>query len=69
MTALNVGRGMAMLIDGEMFLPPKEIEAPITGGAVQISGYFQLPPLRKLVKVLNTGPLPGPLEETGRTIR
>jgi hypothetical protein len=68
MTALNVGRRMAMLIDGEMFFPPKEIQAPITGGAVQISGYFQLPPLRKLVKMLNTGPLPGPLEEVSRTV-
>lgn len=68
MTALNVGRRMAMLIDGEMFLPPKEIEGPITGGAVQISGYFQLPPLRELVKMLNTGPLPGTLEEVSRSV-
>ena len=69
MTALNVGRKMAMLIDGEMFLPPKQIDGPITGGAVQISGYYQLPPLRKLVKVLNTGPLPGKLEEVSRAAR
>ncbi len=69
MTALNVGRKMAMLIDGEMFLPPKQIDGPITGGAVQISGYYQLPPLRKLVKMLNTGPLPGKLEEVSRRAR
>jgi preprotein translocase subunit SecD len=69
MTALNVGRRMAMLIDGEMFFPPKEVQSPITGGAVQISGYFQLPPLRKLVKMLNTGPLPGTLEEVSRTVQ
>jgi len=67
LTALNVGRRMALLIDGEMFVPPREIEGPITGGAVQVSGYFQLPPLRKLVKMLNTGPLPGRLEEIART--
>ncbi len=67
-TALHVGRQMAMLIDGEMFLPPREIESAITGGSVQVQGYFFLPPLRNLVAVLNTGPLPCPLQQVRHTV-
>ena len=63
LTALNVGREMAMLIDGELFFPPKAIGSPIPEGRLQVMGYFHNPPLRKLVKVLSAGPLPCPLEE------
>ncbi|MCK4375651.1 MAG: hypothetical protein KAX19_09990, partial [Candidatus Brocadiae bacterium] len=36
LTALHAGRNMAMLIDGAMFFPPKEIESALTTGAVQV---------------------------------
>jgi hypothetical protein len=61
-TALHTGRRMAMLVDGEMFFPPKEIEGPVTSGRVQVQGYFLAAPLRRLVAVLNAGPLPAGLE-------
>jgi preprotein translocase subunit SecD len=61
-TALHAGRRMAMLVDGEMFFPPKEIEGAVTSGVVQVQGYFHPPVLRRLVAVLNTGPLPADLE-------
>lgn len=68
LTALHVGRRMAMLVDGEMFTPPREIEQPLSGGKVQVHGYFYLPPLRRLVAVLNAGPLPRPLERVDQTV-
>lgn len=62
LTALNTGREMAMLVDGKLYLPPKQIRAPLKGNAVQITGYFYNPPLRKLVKALSAGSLPCELE-------
>ena len=62
LTALHAGRRMAMLVDGEMYFPPKEIEAAVTSGQVQVQGYFYAPPLRRLVALLNAGPLPADLE-------
>jgi preprotein translocase subunit SecD len=61
-TALHAGRRMAMLVDGELYFPPREIEAAVTSGQVQVQGYFYTPPLRRLVAVLRTGPLPAALE-------
>ncbi len=63
LTALNVGRDMVMLIDGELFFPPRKIASAVVGGRVQIRGYFYNPPLRKLVRILAAGTLPGRLEE------
>ncbi|MFO7957583.1 MAG: hypothetical protein R6X33_10860 [Candidatus Brocadiia bacterium] len=65
-TALHAGRSMAMLVDGEMFFPPKEIEGAVNSDTVQVQGYFYTIPLQKLVALLNTGALPGrlvPLQE------
>jgi preprotein translocase subunit SecD len=61
LTALHAGRRMAMLIDGEMFFPPSQIDSVVAGGIVQVSGIFYAPPLRKLVKTLDCGSLPGRL--------
>jgi len=61
LTALNAGRRMAMLIDGEMFFPPATIDSTVRSGVVQVQGYYYMPPLRKLVALLNCGPLPGRL--------
>lgn len=67
-TALNYGRRMAMLVDGRLFFPPKKIGGAVDGGIVQVAGYFYNPPLRKLVKVLNTGALPGELQKVRHQI-
>jgi len=63
LTALHAGRKMAMLIDGEMFFPPREIESSVTGGSVQAQGYFQIPPMRRLARMLDCGSLPVPVEQ------
>jgi preprotein translocase subunit SecD len=68
LTAVNVGRQMAMLIDGEMFFPPSQVGSAVAGGAVQVRGYFYNPPLRKLVKMLNAGTLPGQLEQVSQQV-
>lgn len=61
-TALNGGRQMILLIDGNAFFPPREIGAAIGGGRVQIQGFFYHPPLRILVKMLQAGSLPARVE-------
>jgi preprotein translocase subunit SecD len=68
LTALNVGRRMAMLIDGEIHFPPKQIQSAVEGGVVQVHGYLYNPPLRKLVKTLDAGPLPCRLEEVSHEV-
>ena len=68
LTATNVGRQMAMLIDGELFFPPSQIGSAVAGGTVQVRGYFYNPPLRKLVKMLNAGTLSGRLEKVSQTV-
>ena len=60
-TALHAGRWMALLIDGEMFFPPKRIESAVAGGSVQVSGFFRIPTQRRLARVLDCGSLPQPL--------
>ncbi|MHC4788588.1 MAG: SecDF P1 head subdomain-containing protein, partial [Planctomycetota bacterium] len=63
MTALHAGRRMAMLIDGAMFFPPKQIESAVTAGSVQVQGFFHILTQRRLARMLNSGSLPGPIEE------
>jgi len=60
-TALHAGRSMAMLVDGEMFFPPGEIEGAVNSDTVQVQGYFYTVPLQKLIALLNAGSLPGRL--------
>ncbi|MDP6438949.1 MAG: hypothetical protein QGH74_04870 [Candidatus Brocadiia bacterium] len=67
-TALNVGRQMILLIDGYAFFPPREIQSAIGGGRVQIEGYFYNPPLRILVKMLQSGAMPGRLEQLSHEV-
>jgi preprotein translocase subunit SecD len=66
--ALNAGRGMAMLIDGEMFFPPKTIASATSTGAIQVQGFFYMPPLRRLVKALDCGSLPGSRRELSHIV-
>ena len=58
MTALNLGRTLAMLVDGEIFFPPRQVDSALEGGVVQVRGYFYNPPLRSLVSMLEGGPFP-----------
>ncbi len=62
LTALHPGREMAMLVDGQLFFPPRRIESAVTGDSVQVQGFFYNPPLKKLVRVLRLGTLPAPLQ-------
>jgi preprotein translocase subunit SecD len=62
-TALHAGRRMAMLIDGGLFFEPSQIESAVSGGVIQVQGFFHPPPLRKLTAVLNCGSLPYRLQE------
>ncbi len=64
-SALNAGRRMAMLIDGEMFFPPRQIDGPLTSGTLEVQGNFYMPPLRKLVQMLDAGSLPLRLTPVG----
>jgi preprotein translocase subunit SecD len=66
LTALNAGRKMAMLVDGEIFFPPKEIESAVPAGSVQVQGFFYIPPVRRLAEMLDAGSLPLPLTEESR---
>jgi preprotein translocase subunit SecD len=68
LTALHAGRKMAMLVDGEMFFPPRQIESAVSSGSVQAQGFFYIPPVRRLVEMLSAGSLPRPLAEVSRTV-
>jgi len=67
-TALNAGREMMLLVDGNAFFPPRTIQSAVAGGRVQIQGYFYNPPLRTLVKMLKAGTLPCRLEQEGHLV-
>lgn len=67
-TALNVGRTMVMLVDGEMLLPPREIGERIGDGKMVVSGYLQLAPVRRLVAILQAGALPAPVQMISHTV-
>jgi hypothetical protein len=63
LTALHAGRRMAMLVDGELFFPPRTIESAVVAGAVQIEGYYHMPSMRRLACLLRSGPMPVTLRE------
>jgi preprotein translocase subunit SecD len=60
-TTHNVGRGLAILLDGQVQSAPN-IREPITGGHGQISGRFSVEEAQDLANVLRNGALPAPLE-------
>jgi SecD/SecF fusion protein len=65
-TAANVGRQLAIILDGDLQSAPV-IQTEITGGNAQITGSFSLPEARRLASVLEN-PLDAPvkvLEERG----
>lgn len=60
-TTNNVGRQLAIFLDGEMVSAPR-INEPISGGRAVISGGFTPDEARSLAENLNLGALPVPIE-------
>lgn len=61
LTRENIGREMAIFLDGELKSAPI-IQQEILGGSAQISGDFTPEEARTLVRDLNFGALPVPIE-------
>lgn len=61
LTAKNVGKILAIYIDGRPISTPK-VEEAISGGRAQISGDFTISSAKKLVRNLNSGALPVPIK-------
>jgi SecD/SecF fusion protein len=60
-TADNVGRPFAIVLDGQVLTAPV-IQQPIMGGSGQITGNFTLEETQNLAVLLNSGSLPASLE-------
>lgn len=60
-TAANVGRPLAIRLDGRIISAPN-INEPISGGRAQISGQFSLSEMKDLVIKLKAGALPVPVD-------
>jgi preprotein translocase subunit SecD len=60
LTAANVGRQLAIILDGKVYSSPV-INEPIPGGQASISGHFTVEEAKELGLVLRSGALPAPL--------
>lgn len=61
LTAENVGRRLAIILDGTVYSAPV-IKERIPGGRVQITGHFSFEEARDLAIVLRSGALPAPVD-------
>jgi preprotein translocase subunit SecD len=61
LTAENVGRRLAIILDHTVYSAPV-IKEPIQGGHVQITGNFSFEEAHELAIVLRSGALPAPVE-------
>jgi preprotein translocase subunit SecD len=61
LTTQNVGRNLAIVLDGTVYSAPV-IKEPIPGGDVQITGNFSFEEAHNLAIVLRSGSLPAPVE-------
>lgn len=61
LTAANVGRRVAIVVDGRILIAPT-IRSPITGGMVSIQGFSSQQVVERLADLLQTEPLPVRLE-------
>src|SRR5216683_971610 len=61
LTAQNVGRNLAIVLDSTVYSAPV-IKEPIPGGDVQITGNFSFEEAHNLAIVLRSGSLPAPVE-------
>ncbi|MFA6770042.1 MAG: protein translocase subunit SecDF [Bacteroidales bacterium] len=59
MTANNVGKSIAIVLDGMVYSAPR-VNSEITGGRSQISGQFTVSEADDLANVLKSGKLPAP---------
>lgn len=59
MTANNIGRSIAIVLDGMVYSYPR-VNSEITGGRSQISGQFSVSEADDLANVLKSGKLPAP---------
>jgi preprotein translocase subunit SecD len=59
-TSKNVGKILAIYIDGQLISAPV-VQNAITGGSAQITGSFTLDEVKQLVRNLNAGALPVPI--------
>lgn len=60
LTKANLGKSIAILLDGEIISAPT-VQSEITNGQAVITGKFTLQEAKDLVQKLNTGALPVPL--------
>ncbi len=63
-TSENIGKPVAIFLDGELISAPT-VQEKITGGEAQISGQFTPEEAKQLVARLNSGALPVPIELIG----
>ncbi len=61
LTARNIGKQLAIFLDGRLLSAPV-VQNRISGGSAQISGDFTIEEIRGLVRNLNIGALPAPIE-------
>lgn len=71
-TARNVGKPLAIFLDGSLLQAPT-VQEKITGGKAQITGQFTIDEVQKIVRNLNDGALPVPIsiisqEQVGATL-
>jgi preprotein translocase subunit SecD len=66
-TARNVGKPLAILLDGKVISAPNINEA-IGSGKAQISGHFSIQEMRDLVIKLQAGALPVPVKIASKTV-
>lgn len=65
LTKANLGKTIAILLDGEIISAPT-VQSEITNGEAVITGQFTVQEAKELAKSLNTGALPVPLTLVGQ---
>lgn len=60
LTKKNVGRPLAIFLDGQLLSAPI-VQEPIAGGKAQITGQFSIQEAKQIVRDLNAGALPVPI--------
>lgn len=65
-TKRNVGKTLAIFLDGKLVSNPPRVNEEITGGRAQITGDFTLKQVQDEVRKLNQGSLPVPLTLIGQ---
>ncbi len=61
-TADNVGKRIAILIDDQLIMEPPTVQGPIPTGQTVISGNFTAAQTKQIATLLNSGALPAPVK-------